>query len=802
MWKTVLRLLTKLVLAILALALLILPLVSRRLYFYKGEYEPGEVSRPDLRAIEASAPEMEPFVDRYTSLAPGTILVDGAHSNRFDMAELSVLQARLAARGQRLEVVEEVDGLLQRLRYAQALVVISPGENWTPDELQRVEDFVEKGGRLLLVADPTRFEIDWDFLVLDSDVPHINDLAARFGLLFQRGYLYNTVENEGNFRNIKLSEFGSHELTEGLRQVVFYAAGSIVSEAQALIVAGGETRSSGSERTDALAVAVLAADEAVLALGDLTFLTEPYNGVYDNDRFVANIADFLTGGQRKYDLADFPLFFGNQVSLVYTGDPLLDSDLLSGSSDLQALFESVDKELQVLEEEDEALDTLFLGLYQENEEVESYLEAAQVTILITPTEQISSVDSVVGDEAAESEAKPSPKPEISPTLVPTEPLTITAAITVTPELTTTPEATTTIMASNGEEISVTLEVSPSLQNRVEIESFGEMVLTGTAMLVLQTDGERQVLVVLADTETGLESATQRLTEGDLEGCLVRETATPTSTAVVLCPTGEVGRGEGTGGWQEPELEPVPPAPSPSAPITDTIEPVTDTNEVLTDTVEPQEPVSEPGGSVVVVSMDKGEGRYDSMTGADAFASVLAPRYTVTVWSVASDGAPDGIALLDYDVVIWAFGDFDLEEALGEDEADALITVMFSGVPFIMSGAFVGGTELEAVQRDLQVSDVEHPLTGGFQAGEVIAFITPPSGSEYETSVFEDLAEGEGTAVLLRGPASDSPGAPSVVVQVDEFTEARIGWIGFPFYLLPQEAQGRLALNMVEWMLSP
>jgi hypothetical protein len=238
------------------------------------------------------------------------------------------------------------------------------------------------------------------------------------------------------------------------------------------------------------------------------------------------------------------------------------------------------------------------------------------------------------------------------------------------------------------------------------------------------------------------------------------------------------------------------------PVTDTIEPVTDTNEVLTDTVEPPEPSGEPQGNIMVVSLDRGEGRYDSMTGADAFASALAPRYAVTVWSVASDGAPDGTELLDYDLVIFAFGDFDPDESLGENEADALLTVIFSGVPIIMSGAFVGGTETEAVQRDIQVSDVDHPLTEGFQAGEVIGFVTPPSGSEYETSVFEDLAEDEGTAVLLRGPASDSPGAPSVVVQEDEFTEGRIGLIGFPFYLLPQEAQVRLALNMVDWMLNP
>ncbi len=61
------------------------------------------------------------------------------------------------------------------------------------------------------------------------------------------------------------------------------------------ISAGGETRSSNSQRADDLPVAALAADGAVLAVGDLTFLVEPDNAAYDNDPFIANIADFLGG---------------------------------------------------------------------------------------------------------------------------------------------------------------------------------------------------------------------------------------------------------------------------------------------------------------------------------------------------------------------------------------------------------------------------------------------------------------------------------------------------------------------------
>ncbi len=343
--------LKKLSIILLALAVLIVPTVGRWFYHYDGSYEPDQVPRPDLDQIEASLPEPQPFVDREIDTTPGTILVDLAHGNRVDMAELSVLQARLSARDQRLEPITQAEDLASQLRYARALIIISPGLDWTPDEIQQVQRFVDKGGRLLLVTDPTRFDViydEWDVYVgLDHDAPHLNDLAAAFGLVFQADYLYNTVENEGNFRNIRLTDYADHQLTEGLDALVFFAAHSIVSEEPALISAGGETRSSTSERTEDLPVALLAAGGAVLALGDLTFMTEPYNAVYDNDRFIAHIADFLSQARRSYELADFPHFFDDQVDLVYAGGPLLDSDLAKGGSDLQALFDQRGKVLSI-----------------------------------------------------------------------------------------------------------------------------------------------------------------------------------------------------------------------------------------------------------------------------------------------------------------------------------------------------------------------------------------------------------------------------------------------------------------------
>ncbi len=254
------------------------------------------------------------------------------------------------------------------------------------------------------------------------------------------------------------------------------------------------------------------------------------------------------------------------MGLVYAGDPLLDSDFLTSGGDLQDLFEQTDRALTLRQEEDEAQDTLLLGLDQEAEEAEPYLAAAQVTLHFTPTQRVEE------EEPAEKPAPtPSPSPAATETLTGTPSLTPTLAITETPEVE--PEA----------DITLTVEISPAHKNRIEIESVGDMVLTGTSLLLLSSDGERDVLVVLANTEAGLADAVERLATGNLDDCLLRETTTPTPTVLALCPTGEVTEGEGAGGWQEPEPPPStsPPLPTPEPPLTDT--------EPLTETVPPPTP---------------------------------------------------------------------------------------------------------------------------------------------------------------------------------------------------------------------
>lgn len=730
----------KLAFVLIAVALLLLPLAARWLYYYDdlgASSRRPAIAQPDLSQVAEPALAPRDFQDEPGAATPGIVVVDQAHDNRVRMSELAVLQARLATRGQSLEPLADAAELGDCLRYARALIVASPGSPWTAGEIEEVARFVEKGGRLLLITDPSRYDVLYDewgsFSALDADVTHINDLAARFGLFFQSDYLYNTVENEGNYRHIRLADFAAHPLTEGLEQVVLPGTHSIASaEDEALAWAGGETRSSSSERAGSLTVAALAAGGQVLGVGDLSFLQEPYNTLYDNDRFIANIADLLAGAGRRYELNDFPFFFDDEVDLVYAGEPLLKPDVISAASDLQDLLGEQGLRPALRAEEDGARDTVLLGLFEGAGEAEPYLSDLGVTLVVSPTGRL-----VADGEQRATE-------------------------------------------DDGE------DAEPAVE-RIEIEGVGQMPARGSALLALREEGDRQVLLILAGGEETLSSLVERLAEGDLQGCLFGQDG-----ELALCPVEEA---EPPAGREErPEAGDEPGSPEGEE------EPAGPDDKEGPAVPGGEEPPAGAGASIIVISLDTGEGRYDSMTGVDDFQRILEEHFAVTTWSKAEDGTPEVADLRDHDLVIWTAGDF--ADAFGEAESGLLFALMLEEIPVLVSGAYIGSADEQALQRDLQVEDASHPLAQGFDAGQVIPFVEAPSGSEYEMDVLTDLADDETDVVLVRGPGSEASGVPSLAVMSDAVSNTRVVFAGFPIYLLPEPAKSRLVLNTVSWMLSP
>ncbi|MBN1935875.1 MAG: hypothetical protein JW934_14490, partial [Anaerolineae bacterium] len=265
-------------------ALLVLPSLVRGFYYYRGWYDPGEIAKPGYAVGDLPTVEMAAFVETDLAQAEGLVVVDRGHGNTFQEVELNVLLSRLTARGVENMTLNEGDDLSSALYNALALIVVAPHEPFTSAEVKAVQRFVEQGGRVLLVADPSRYawETRYDeefgeYQEIESDVAAINTLAASFGLAYSDDYVYNTVKNGGHYQYVILNEFADHTLTVNLEKVVLYAAHSLASVDEVLIAGDENTTSSLSEQAGGLTLLGLGGNGNVLAVSDLTFMTEPYN---------------------------------------------------------------------------------------------------------------------------------------------------------------------------------------------------------------------------------------------------------------------------------------------------------------------------------------------------------------------------------------------------------------------------------------------------------------------------------------------------------------------------------------------
>ena len=240
--------------------------------------------------------------------------------------------------------------------------MILAGDPYDGAEVDIVRRFVEKGGKLLLIADPARSH-------------QMNSLSASFGIAFQPDYLYNQIEHDLNFQNIFIRDFKPDEITTGLREIALYTAGSIRSSGWRLAHTDENTRSSIVERTEPFYPIARAADGNVLAVSDLTFMVPPQNEILDNDILVSNIANFLTESRREFELGDFPHFFRDGVDILLGRAALFDV-----ATEVKGML----SEFQVVSElrgvEDLTRDTVYLGLYEDSTDVAQYLQFAGIQV--------------------------------------------------------------------------------------------------------------------------------------------------------------------------------------------------------------------------------------------------------------------------------------------------------------------------------------------------------------------------------------------------------------------------------------
>ncbi len=345
-------------------------------FFYRGGDGPSPSVNVPFQQIESSAATPGDFVDSpQVRVKRGLFLIDAVHANAFRETEIITLRSRVASRGYDVELIGNFSAkseetrlalLEEKLRRADSFMTILPRSAYTDAEIALVERFVRKGGKLLLISDPTRPQ-------------RINGLAERFGLEFQPDYLYNVAEYDLNFQHIYVRDFLPDQLTTGLDAVVLYTAGSIRSAGPGVAFTDANTQSSVVGSSGNLNPIVRGNNRNVVGISDLTFLIPPHNAVLDNDRLVSNIADYLTSSEREYDLADFPHFYNrgpNDSVDILVGQP---SVLNAGVAIRNGLSE-IGLSSQLKDSEDISRDTVFVGLFEDAPQMGRYLQASGIAV--------------------------------------------------------------------------------------------------------------------------------------------------------------------------------------------------------------------------------------------------------------------------------------------------------------------------------------------------------------------------------------------------------------------------------------
>ncbi len=274
----------------------------------------------DRLVPERAAAEGEVTVQRRNGT--GVVLVDTAHFNRFEVDEVQPLIAAVTAAGYEVDLLEVDEDLDRSLSRADAYVVIDPGRRYTEAEAARVARFVDRGGRLLLAAEPTRSRIAGGLGGVAPVRNRMSPLAAEFGIEYGEAYLFNLADNDGNHLNVFAQPAGPSALTDGLGRTALYTATTVQArEGQTVLVAGEGTRSS---RTDALGTyPVAAVNGNVLAVGDATFLRRGNYNVVDNERLLANVVGFLVDGEKARTVDGYRAFVADDPTVHYTGPGLL-----------------------------------------------------------------------------------------------------------------------------------------------------------------------------------------------------------------------------------------------------------------------------------------------------------------------------------------------------------------------------------------------------------------------------------------------------------------------------------------------
>jgi len=471
---------------LIAIGLFLIPVIARTLWYYQGIYIPGKnLQEPDFLSLEIPNPELStPFApDKIDTSENGMVVFDLAHSNQYQISEIEVLVDDLEWQGVQVTTLDENEDLGTILKGANAFVSIAPTKNFTEDEIQQIQLFVERGGRLLVIADPTRSSSEYTISRVES-VQVANKLLEPFHLTFRNDYAYNVYEHEGNFRNVFIQPEDKNELTKNVSEVVFYAARTI-SSYEFNVMAGDENTLSSLTDTGGNLCLVALSGENVLAIGDFTFLTSPYYQVADNYQFLTNIVQFLISGERQKTFDDFPYLFSQPIGILASEKIVFDQELMAQIGELKEMYAMQDLPMEFLESDDEDYDLIVLGFIPPDQTIHDYLAGFDIQFG-SQTKSVS-VQQATPSGTVESETEPTPTPTQS-----------------------------------------------SLRSgQIYIGGLGQVPQDEFGFFFLKSENDRTMLIILSDNQDDLVDLLEMLVQGNLGNCY-------TENSIAMCEQNNIG----------------------------------------------------------------------------------------------------------------------------------------------------------------------------------------------------------------------------------------------------------------------
>jgi hypothetical protein len=489
---------------------LALPILLRGLWFYQGIYLPfPQVKEPDYANFSIPQPVLstQPFVEAKTANQKISVLFDLAHTNRFGMAEIDILTNSVLSLGAGVQTDTDGKDLQSKLQTADAYVVIAPTVAFSKDNIQTIKDFTSRGGRLLIVADPTRTYQDYYFDVEDS-VLIANQVLEPYGIAFQTDYVYSITHNEGNFRNIYALPAIQNSLTKNIVEMVFYGSHSISGNLISLMKGDGTTLSSSTDKGGELNVAAISQNGNVMALGDMGFLVSPYDQVADNFQFVLNIAEFLAGNARQRTIADFPNLFTRPLVVLQNKEINMDKSLLIELSNLQAKYRANNIPVSIADQPQENKDLLIFGVYPPSIDLKQYVDSFGINfnaaLITTPIATLTPI-----------------------------PISSDNIFTATPEV-------------NLSQINLS-----SSNNYFSIPNLGLIPSKGFNLVLYLQNNNRNTLILLAESNKNLGDLLKLVNNGSLKDCLIQP-------QIAVCAGGFVSKDSSS-----PTVSPPTPAPTPT-----------------------------------------------------------------------------------------------------------------------------------------------------------------------------------------------------------------------------------------------